>query len=89
MIGPANLNPISYTAAQVAQQLGLSKWTVCKLCRAGTIWPAYLHAGSWHIPRGYVYMADDRKPGGRPPGSKNKKPYPKGVKRPRKTNPPA
>lgn len=87
------------TCAQVAEREGLSRQSVARLCRLNAIFPVMKHGNSWLIDRGYVISAtaglhgrprdpDSKKKHprrGRPKGVKNSKPYPKGVKRPRKT----
>lgn len=85
----------------VAQREGVTTAKVALWCRTGAIWPVLRLAGGWAIDPMYVAAQLKRKPGrplsavpkkpsirgrGRPKGVKNSKPYPKGVKRPRKNN---
>lgn len=85
------------TPAEVAEREGVTKQAVTRWCRAGEIFPIEKVSGRWVISAGYICCrVVPRKEGdpprptmfinpfGRPKGSKNKKPYPKGVKRPRK-----
>lgn len=87
------------TCAQVAEREGLSRQGVARLCRMDAIFPVMKHGRTWLIDRGYVLAATAGQAGrpgtqkqvikgqrgrGRPKGVKNSKPYPKGVKRPRK-----
>lgn len=82
----------------VAAREGVSAVQVATWCRQGQIFPAQSMLGRWLISRGYILVPRamgrpvekkiNRKKKverrGRPLGSKNKKPYPVGVKRPRK-----
>lgn len=86
------------TCAQVAEREGLSRQSIARLCRMDAIFPVMKHGRTWLIDRGYVISATAGTPGrpgltlkvngqrgrGRPKGVKNSRPYPKGVKRPRK-----
>jgi len=86
------------TCAQVAEREGLTRQSIARLCRMDAIFPVMKHGQTWLIDRGYVLSATAGmagRPGlgslkvkhsrrGRPKGVKNSKPYPKGVKRPRK-----
>lgn len=87
------------TTLQVAALEKLTVRQVQFMCRTGTLDPVRKFGRYWLIGEGYFYskpapwvapnglntiiIPDRRKPG-RPKGAKNKKPYPKGVKRPRK-----
>ena len=87
------------TCAQVAEREGLTRQSIARLCRMEAIFPVMKHGHTWLIDRGYVIAATagtsgrptlavttkNRRGRGRPKGVKNRKPYPKGVKRPRKT----
>jgi hypothetical protein len=89
------------TCAQVAEREGLTRQSVARLCRLDAIFPVMKHGSQWLIDRGYVISGTVGAPGrptlavkakhkrgrGRPKGVKNSKPYPKGVKRPRKSQP--
>lgn len=86
------------TTRQVATREGLSVRQVQTLCNQGNVMYARKIAGIWMIAEGYFFaitpkvgktkgmpiIVAERRPRGRPKGSSNKKPYPKGVKRPRK-----
>ena len=90
------------TCAQVAEREGLSRQSVARLCRMNAIFPVMKHGNAWLIDRGYVVSATAGTAGrptlavkvkstrgrGRPKGVKNSRPYPKGVKRPRKKQEP-
>lgn len=73
------------TTNEVSEKLGVSRHTVAHWCREGFIFPAISYHGYWLIEPGFQLVAV--KPIGRPPGARNRKPYPRGVKRPRKTPP--
>lgn len=88
---------ILLSTADVAAREGVSAVQVATWCRQGQIFPVQSMHGRWLIPRAYILVPRplgrppekkiNRKKKatlrGRPPGSKNKKPYPVGVKRPR------
>lgn len=92
---------IFLSTAQVAEREGVTVQTVTHWCRLGVIFPISKHGNVWLIDNsglGYVVARSTDKGGrprltplrvkgkpGRPPGSKNRRPYPKGVKRPRKS----
>jgi len=77
------------TIREVAILEGLPERRIRDLCRANKIYPVQVIGGRWRIGAGYLFllgtgsMKETRRKRGRPPGSKNKQPYPKGVKRPR------
>ena len=93
-------NSALLTARQVAEREGLSVRQVQTLCNQGNVLHARKIAGRWMIGEGYFFavtpdkgklkgipvIVAERRPRGRPKGSPNKKPYPKGVKRPRKND---
>lgn len=86
------------TTRQVAEREKLSTRQVQTLCEQGSVMYAKKISGRWLIAEGYFFteipkfgktkgipmIVADRRKRGRPKGSPNKKPYPKGVKRPRK-----
>lgn len=87
------------TTRQVAQRENLSVRQIQTMCLQGNVMYVRKIAGRWMISEGY-YFAETPKTGktkgipmivaerrrrGRPKGSPNKKPYPKGVKRPRRS----
>jgi len=86
------------TCAQVAERHGVDRQSIARLCRMGAIFPAIKHGTVWLIGQNYVIAASVGKAGrpgsmevkprhsrrGRPKGVKNSRPYPKGVKRPRR-----
>ena len=86
------------TCTQVAERVGVSRQAIARLCRMAAIYPIMKHGNIWLIAPSYVIAASAGIAGrprekpirmqyakpGRPKGVKNKKPYPKGVKRPRK-----
>lgn len=88
------------TTRQVAEKEGLTMRHVQLLCVQGHIIPARKIGHAWMIGRGYFFavtlrsgktkgtplIVAERRGRGRPKGSRNKKAYPKGVKRPRKVN---
>lgn len=88
------------TCAEVAQREGLSREAVARLCRLQRIFPVRKVSDIWLIDPFYQIAATAGRHGrprtekphtekgwrGRPEGSKNKKSYPKGVKRPRRTS---
>lgn len=77
---------------------GVSRQSIARLCRLDAIFPTMKHGQTWLIAPGYVIVPTVGQAGrpanwppkikhtrrGRPPGVKNSRPYPKGVKRPRK-----
>ena len=69
--------------SEAAEILGVTPQTITSLCRSGMIDTAFFAGGRW-----LIYWSDflgaNMPKIGRPPGSRNRKPYPKGVKRPRK-----
>lgn len=80
----------------VAERHGVTCGAVARWCRIGAIWPVIRLTGGWAIEPIYYLDLPDGRPGrprihppkvpsgrgpGRPKGSKNRKPYPKGVKR--------
>jgi hypothetical protein len=78
------------TIREVAILEGVTQRKIRDLCRANKIYPAQVIGGRWRIGAGYLFslgpagsMKEVRRKRGRPPGAKNKRPYPKGVKRPR------
>lgn len=88
---------IFLSTAQVAEREGVTVQTVSHWCRLGVIWPVIKHGNVWLVDNLYSLARSTDKGGrprltplrvkgkpGRPLGSKNKRPYPKGVKRPRK-----
>ena len=70
------------TVEQVAEREGISEWVVRKLLRQGRLIPSKWdnELERWLISDRYMIVPISM---GRPPGAKNKRPYPKGVKRPR------
>ena len=83
------------TTREVAALEGVSELHVSHWCREDWIFPAVSVSGRWRIgcdyivspgARGKVYEGVPPGPG-RPLGAKNKRPYQKGVKRPRKPAP--
>lgn len=80
-----------YTVREVADQLGLRVAVVRRLCQMGFIYPSSKIGNLWTIDKTFTILVP---PGyhvpqlnlerGRPPGAKNVKPYPAGVKRPRR-----
>ena len=90
---------ILLSTTEVAAREGVSAVQVAAWCRQGQIMPVQRMNGRWLILRNYLLVprvmgcppVGKIKCGkpllarGRPPGSKNRKPYPVGVKRPRKT----
>ncbi len=85
------------TPEEVAQLEKCTPTTIRRWCREDFIWPCRMERGRWLIGGAYAVSLDTlrvrlaNKPPkvkhaapGRPKGSKNKNPYPKGVKRPRK-----
>jgi hypothetical protein len=86
------------TCAQVAEREGLSRQAIARLCRLDAIFPVMKHGRAWLIDRGYAIAAHGQptlalklkgqRGRGRPKGVKNSRPYPKGVKRPRKKQDP-
>lgn len=82
------------SAGEVAKRHNTTADHIRALCRVGCIWPATKVGRGWIIDHLYtIGFPVNGRPAtwtpsgrgrGRPPGSKNKKPYPKGVKRPRK-----
>lgn len=86
------------TCADVAEKEGLSRQAVARMCRLEILFPAMKHGNAWLIDPTYSIAMVGGTPGrprnpdprfkhprrGRPKGVKNSKPYPKGVKRPRK-----
>jgi hypothetical protein len=78
------------TTRQVAEKNGVTVGTVSRWCREGAIFPIILINGIWMIEPFHRVNKNKGKVGaGRPPGSRNRRPYPKGVKRPRKPKPDA
>lgn len=73
------------TVQQVADQMGVSYGAVSFWCRNGMIFPMTKIGRTYLIEPGFRFISGGRR--GRPIGSKNKKPYPVGVKRPRKPQP--
>lgn len=75
--------------AEVAKIEGVSEQRIRRLCRRNMIYPIQVVDGRWRIGVGYVFVlgphgtVSNFSRRGRPPGAKNKRPYPKGVKRPR------
>lgn len=97
---PIGWNPVYLTCAEVAKRHNTSRQQIARMCRDGGIFPV-LHDGTkWLISDSYVIVVTiggkggrptiekppKRTTRGRPPGSKNKRPYPTGVKRPRRTH---
>jgi len=83
------------TTSEVAQRENLTTYQVATFCRMGFIFPIMKHNRSWLIGREYAFVANIALPRrkqisigqlGRPKGSRNVRPYPKGVKRPRRKN---
>lgn len=86
------------TTRQVAEKEGLTMRHVQLLCTQGHIIPARKIGHTWMIGKGYFFaitpkhgrtkglplIVAERRGRGRPKGSRNKKAYPRGVKRPRK-----
>lgn len=83
------------TTREVAALEGVTLLNVSHWCRTGMIYPAQIVGGRWRISPDYIVIPGARGkvyPGakrgkGRPLGAKNKRPYPTGVKRPRKPKP--
>jgi excisionase family DNA binding protein len=69
--------------SEAAEILGVTPQTITSLCRSGMIDTAFFVGGRWLIYWSDFLGANIPKIG-RPAGSRNRKPYPKGVKRPRK-----
>lgn len=67
------------SAQNVADREGCGVGRVRRLLRQGRIIPAVNVAGNWAIVDPYIIINPAQ---GRPPGAKNKQPYPKGTKRP-------
>jgi hypothetical protein len=91
---------IFLSTRDVSKREGVAVQTVSHWCRLGVIWPIHKHGSVWLIADPYTLARSTDKGGrqrltplrvkgkpGRPPGSKNRRPYPKGVKRPRKPKP--
>lgn len=90
--------PLVLTTTDVAARENVPKATVAQWCRDGLIEPVQKVGQVWLIGSAYIpYVGANRprpvpksaykptgRPVGRPAGSKNRKPYPRGVKRPRK-----
>lgn len=88
------------TPHQVAEREKISVRQVQMLCNQGSVMYAKKISGRWVIAEGYFFIdtpktgktkgipmiVAERRKRGRPKGSPNKKPYPRGVKRPRKKN---
>ena len=86
------------TCAQVAARHGVTRQSIARLCRLDAIYPIMKVGRTWLIAHDYVIAVSVGRRGqpgavivkskharrGRPKGSKNSRPYPKGVKRPRK-----
>lgn len=86
------------TPRQVAEREQLSVRQVQTMCRQGNVMYAKKISCRWMISEGYMFtvtpktgktkgipmIVPERRKRGRPKGSPNRKPYPKGVKRPRK-----
>jgi hypothetical protein len=73
------------TTIEVAKKMGVSRGSVAHWCREGSIFPAFRVNGQWMIEPGFQILATKAKSRrGRPMGARNRKPYPLGVKRPRK-----
>ena len=89
---------VMLSTSDVARREGVRTALVTAWCRNGGIWPAQKVGSHWLISHAYVTTRNTKigrprtrpekvpsgLPPGRPKGSKNKRPYPKGVKRPRK-----
>jgi hypothetical protein len=80
------------TTREVAALEGVKTTEVTAWCRRGELFPAQLVCKSWRISPDYILIPGAKigpPPGergkGRPRGSRNKNPYPVGVKRPRKS----
>ena len=84
---------------EVAEREGVAVAKVTYWCRTGQLWPVVRLSASWGIDPLYMASPQLGQPGrprsarpkkpatrgrGRPPGVKNSRPYPLGVKRPRK-----
>lgn len=88
------------TPRQVAERENLSVRQVQTMCRQGNVMYAKKISSRWFISEAYMFtviprigktkgipmIVAERRKRGRPKGSPNKKPYPKGVKRPRNKN---
>lgn len=76
------------TTVEVAALEGVTIFHVSHWCRADLIFPAQFVSGRWRIDPGYILAPEARgkvfRDKGRPPGSRNKRRYPRGVRRPRK-----
>ena len=78
------------TTKDVALFEGVKPIEVSAWCRDDLIFPVQLIGGRWRIDPNYTVVPGALKPPpgmrrgkGRPRGSRNKRPYPRGVKRPR------
>ncbi|CAB4154755.1 hypothetical protein UFOVP653_26 [uncultured Caudovirales phage] len=80
------------TTREVAALEGVTALDVSHWCREDLIFPVQSVGGRWRIAPDYIVVpgargkvyADQKRGRGRPLGAKNKRPYPLGVKRPRK-----
>ena len=90
---------VMLSTREVAEREGVSISQVRSWCRKGAIWPVMRLGATWLIEPLYVAAPPNLQPGrprsalpkvpsergrGRPKGVKNSRPYPKGVKRPRR-----
>lgn len=74
---------VVYSTREMAARWGVTTVQVAYWCRAGLVVGCQRLNRQWvMLPTAFLITPP---PLGRPPGAKNKKPYPKGVKRPRKT----
>lgn len=98
-MNPPIHRPTMLDTVAMGKRYNVSRQTISRLCRAGLIFPAQQIGGRWMVPLLHtidmpsIELARTAQGGrlmptpgrlGRPPGAKNLKPYPKGVKRPRK-----
>ena len=95
---PMGYQPVYLTCHEVAKRHGTSRQQIARMCREGSIFPVLHDGARWLISNTYVIANTvgkhgrptvdklPKRPRGRPPGAKNKKPYPKGVKRPRRNH---
>ncbi len=71
------------TTDDVAAKMGVGRAAVAYWCRKGLIFPIVKIGTTWLIEPGFCLMKTATR-SGRKKGSRNKKPYPIGVKRPRR-----